>query len=177
MLIISDFGHGFLTEEIIKKISKEKIYKSVNAQINSSNMKYHTLDKYKNIDCLIVNESELRHEMRDKENVLKKLMIKLAKRNNIKILIITQGSVGATLYDLKKNKFNNCPAFASNVVDIVGAGDAMLAIISLCIKNKIDNDVALFLGSLAASQSVESIGNSHYVNKYNLLKTIKYSAI
>ncbi len=177
IVIIADYGHGLISNETAKMITKKSKFLAANAQINSSNMKYHTLDKYKNIDCLIVNESELRHEMRDKENVLKKLMIKLAKRNNIKILIITQGSVGATLYDLKKNKFNNCPAFASNVVDIVGAGDAMLAIISLCIKNKIDNDVALFLGSLAASQSVESIGNSHYVNKYNLLKTIKYSAI
>ena len=140
-------------------------------------MRYHTLDKYKDIDCLIVNESELRHEMRDKESYLKKLMVKLAKRNNIKILVITQGSVGVTLYDLKTNKFNDCPAFATNVVDIVGAGDAMLAIISLCIKLNMDNDIALFLGSLAASQSVESIGNSRYVNKYNLLKTIKYSVI
>ena len=95
----------------------------------------------------------------------------------IKILIITQGSVGVTLFDLSKNKFNYCPAFASNVVDIVGAGDAMLAIISLCIKEKIDNDISLYLGSLAACQAVESIGNSSSANKNNILKTIKYSII
>ncbi len=177
IVIVADYSHGFISNETAKMITKKSKFLAVNAQINSSNMGHHTLDKYKKIDCLIVNEAELRHEMRDKENNLKKLMVSFAKRNKIKILIITQGSVGVILYDLNKNKFNHCPAFASNIVDIVGAGDAMFAIISLCIKKKLDHDVALYLGSLAACQSVESIGNSKFVNKNDLLKTIKYSVI
>jgi len=177
VVIVADYGHGLISNEIAKMIIKKSKFLAVNAQINASNMRHHSLDKYKNLDCLIVNETELRHEMRDKECNLRTLMIKLAKKNNIKILIITQGSIGATLYDLRKNKFNDCPAFASNVVDIIGAGDAMLAIVSLCIKEGIDNDLSLYLGSLASCQSVESIGNSIFVNKNKLIKTIKYSVI
>tara|TARA_Y100000996_G_scaffold395876_1_gene361485 strand:- start:2144 stop:3673 length:1530 start_codon:yes stop_codon:yes gene_type:complete len=177
VIIVADYGHGFISNDIAKTITNKSKFLAANAQINSSNMGYHTLNKYKNIDCLIVNETELRHEMRDKESDLKQLMIKLSNKNKIKKLIITQGSIGVTLYDLYNKKFSHCPAFASNVVDIVGAGDAMLSIISLCVKEKIDNNIALYLGSLAASQSVESLGNSIFVNKNDLLKTIKYSII
>ena len=38
----------------------------LNAQVNASNTGYHSLRKYKKIDTLIINENELRHEMRDK---------------------------------------------------------------------------------------------------------------
>ena len=42
-------------------------------------------------------------------------------------------------------------AFASKIIDKVGAGDAMLAIISMCLKAKIPNDLSLLLGSLAGA--------------------------
>ena len=44
-------------------------------------------------------------------------------------------------------------------------------------KRRIDNDLSLYLGSLDLCQSVESIGNSTFVNKNKLIKTIKYSVI
>ena len=40
---------------------------SLNAQINASNYSYYSLRKYKNINILIINENELRFEMRDKD--------------------------------------------------------------------------------------------------------------
>ena len=58
-------------------------------------------------------------------------------------------------------------------VDKTGAGDAMLAIISLCLKNKLSNELSLLIGSLAAAQSTESIGNKNPVNKIKILKTLE----
>jgi fructose-1-phosphate kinase PfkB-like protein len=57
----------------------------------------------------------------------------------------------------------------------VGAGDAMLAIVSLCLKFDLPDDLTLYLGSLAAATSVESIGNSIFVNKNKLLRQLEYS--
>jgi len=89
---------------------------------------------------------------------------------NINNIIITKGSSGALLYNSKNKKSFNCPAFASKVVDKVGAGDSMLCIIAILIKLKFDNLVALLLSSLAAALTVEEMSNKVPINKTKLLK-------
>ena len=89
--------------------------------------------------------------------------------------MVTQGSGGATLYTAENNQYYNCPAFASRVVDKIGAGDAMLALLSCALKNGFSPDLSLFMGSLAAAQSVETIGNSIPVNKVQLIKTFSHA--
>ena len=89
--------------------------------------------------------------------------------------MVTQGSGGATLYDSEGYKYHYCPAFAAKVVDKIGAGDAMLALLSCTLKSGFDPDISLFMGSLAAAQSVETIGNSVPVSKTQLLKTFSHA--
>ena len=174
LILISDYGHGFISDKTAKIFSSIKIFFSLNAQINASNRGYHSLRKYKKIDNLIINENELRHEMRDKIGNVEKMALKLIKDLKINRLIVTRGNSGAIL--IKKNgKSVYCPAFANKVIDKVGAGDAMLAIISLCLKIKIPDDLALFLGSLAGATAVENIGNSKFINKDGLLRQIQFS--
>ena len=72
---MSDYGHGLITEKIAKLISQKKIFFSLNAQVNAANLGFHSLSKYRNIDALIINESELRHEMRDKNSDIDKLSL------------------------------------------------------------------------------------------------------
>ena len=67
------------------------------------------------------------------------------------------------------------PAFANKVVDKVGSGDAMFAMISLCKSIDIENDLALFFGSISAASSVETIGNSFYSSKKFFLRQLEYS--
>ncbi|MBC8179802.1 adenylyltransferase/cytidyltransferase family protein [candidate division KSB1 bacterium] len=175
LVIVSDYGHGFISKDTAKRISKQSIYTSLNAQINAANIGYHTMNNYRDIDCAIINETELRHELRDRENNVEVLMKQLAESLRAKKLVVTQGSGGATLYDSEGDKYHYCPAFAAKVVDKIGAGDAMLALLSCALKSSFDPDISLFMGSLAAAQSVESIGNSKPVNKVELLKTISHS--
>ena len=56
-----------------------KKYFCLNAQVNASNLGYHSLRKYSNIDLLVINENELRHEMRDRESEINLLSFKLLK--------------------------------------------------------------------------------------------------
>ena len=49
----------------------------------------------------------------------------------------------------------------------------MLALLSCCLKLGFEPEVALLFGSLAAAQSVESMGNSFPVNKIKMLKSLK----
>jgi len=174
LLIISDFGHGFLTEEIIKKIFKEKIYKSVNAQINSSNIGFHSLNKYKNSNIVVINETELRHEMKNRDADLDSLIKKLSNEIKSKYLIVTSGRSGVKLYSAKTKKIHHCPAFANKIVDKVGAGDTLLAVISLLLYNNFDIDLSLFISSICAAESVESIGNSNIIDPNYILKRIDH---
>jgi bifunctional ADP-heptose synthase (sugar kinase/adenylyltransferase) len=175
LVIISDYGHGFISRETAKKISKQSVFTSLNAQINAANIGYHTMNNYKNIDCAIINESELRHELRDRESDIEILMKRLTKNMQIKNMVVTQGTSGATLYSADDERYYNCPAFAAKVVDKIGAGDAMLALLSCSLKNGFNPDLSLFVGSLAAAQSVETIGNSVAVNKIQFLKTYSHA--
>ena len=99
---------------------------------------------------------------------------KLAKILNIKNLVITRGSDGAFLYDSNLKKFFYSPAFATKVVDKVGAGDTMLSIISLLIKLKSKHLLSLFIGSLAGAISVERLSNKVPLNKTKLFKYMEH---
>ena len=80
---------------------------------------------------------------------------------------------GAILVD-EKFKVFKCPAFAKKTVDKVGAGDTMLAIASMGLKFKLDPELVLFMSSLAASISVESIGNKESVTVEKIDRMIEY---
>ena len=112
--------------------------------------------------------------MRDKNSRTEFLMKSLSTNQKIKNLIVTKGKEGAIMYNKGKNKFNSCGAFAGDVVDKIGAGDAMLSIISLCLKNKLTEELSLLLGSLGAAQSAESIGNKDSVGKNKVIKTLDH---
>ena len=174
LVIVSDYGHGFISDKSSKIIRKYSKYLALNAQVNAANIGYHSMRKYKNIECVIVNEKELRHEMRDKNGRIEILMKKFALKQKIKNLIVTQGKDGSIFYNKNKNRFCSCDAFAKESLDKVGAGDAMLSTIALCLKSGFSDELSLFSGSLAAAQSVETFANKDIVNKIKILKSIEH---
>ncbi len=173
MVLICDYGHNFLSDLIVKKIKKFKKFISVNAQINAANIGYHTVDKYYGVDSIVINENELRQELRDKTGDLKILAKKLISEKKLKKLIVTQGKNGVMMMD-KSFKMTYCPAFAKNSVDKVGAGDAMLSVTSLCLKMKMDPELTLFLGSIAAANSVETVGNKSSISFEKIDRALEY---
>ena len=175
LVIITDYGHGLISEKVAEEIVKHSPYTALNAQINAANSNYHTMDKYEKVECVIINESELRHEFRNRDGDLKDLMKLLSKNLRSTNIVVTRGAKGVILYNRKKRKFYKCPAFASKVVDKVGSGDAMLALLSISLRGGYDEKFSLFLGSLAAAQSVESIGNSKFINLSEIKKTIQHA--
>ena len=177
LILISDYCHGLITKKIASKLNKLKKFKSLNTQINSFNSGYITLDKYKNLDCLIINEAELRQNFRDRDTKLEVLLKKISQSHNIKKVTVTRGAQGVIMYSANKKKTYYCPAFATNVVDKIGSGDAFLSLLSLSEGTNNNHFISLLLGSLAAAQSVETIGNSYSVNRLKILNSIKHILI
>ena len=174
LVIVSDYGHGFISKKSAQIISKNSDFLALNAQINAANISYHNMRNYKNAECVIINDRELRHELRDKNQSIKNLMKKLSIEQNIKNLIVTKGTEGSIYFNKKNNKFFNSQAYAMNSIDKIGAGDAMLSIISLCIKIGLDEELSLMIASLAAAQSVKTLGNKESINKIDIMKNLDH---
>ena len=174
LVIVSDYGHGFISKQNANLICKLSKYLSLNAQVNAANIGYHSMRNYKNLDCVIINKREMHHEMRDKNNKTTFLMKKFSAQQKIDNLIVTQGSDGAMMYNRKSKKFNFSKAYAKNVVDKIGAGDAMLSIVAPCLKIGFNNELSLLIGSLAGGQSAETMGNKETTNKNHILKILQH---
>ena len=173
LVIVSDYGHGLISKKSANLICKKSKFLALNAQVNASNIGYHTIRNYNNFNTLIINEREIRHEMRDKINNLNTLIKNLSKEKNIKNLIVTRGGRGSVLFNKNKKKFFFGDAYATNIVDKIGAGDTMLSLIAPCLKLKIDINISLLISSLAAAQSVEDFGNKTSIKKLDILKSLE----
>ena len=174
-VIVSDFGHGMISQKNASLICKKSNFLSLNTQMNSSNKGYHSVSKYKGYNFLIINENELRYELRDRTSSLKTLSSLISKKNNIEKVVITKGKNGSILYDRKNKNFIECPALINKVIDKVGAGDFMLAIMSLLIDSKLDDKASLFVGNIVGAMSVSNMANSQFIDKIELKKKIIYT--
>jgi rfaE bifunctional protein kinase chain/domain/rfaE bifunctional protein nucleotidyltransferase chain/domain len=171
-VVVADYGHSLISSKVRNLLIKDSKFISVNAQVNASNIGLHTVVNYKNIDCLVINATELRSEMRDRDGNLIDLAFKLKKRQRIKKICVTRGAAGAFIIN-EKNEIFHCPAFATKVIDKIGAGDVLFSILSLCLQNKINEDLSLFISSIAAAFSVETVANSSLIEKIKVIKTIE----
>lgn len=173
IVVVNDYGHGIITNKIRKLLSIYKNKFFLNTQINSFNRGYHTVYKYKKVNSLIINESELRYETSDRNSDLIHLAKKIKKRINVKNIIITRGNLGSLLID-SKNKSYVCPAFNKKSIDTIGAGDTFFALLSMCAGSKIDNYISLLISSLAASYSTNQLGNINVYNFNTLTKQLNH---
>lgn len=174
IVIISDYDHGMLQDKHAKYLCKNSNFLSLNAQVNASNVGFHSLNKYKKVNCLVINETELRHELREREGEIKKLIKKLSTKMQAKYIVVTRGRDGSILFDKKNKTFVDCPAFESNPVDKIGSGDTLLAIFSIILFVSKSPELALLFGSLAAAHNVKNFANSNLLKSSDLKKLIQH---
>ena len=172
--IVSDYGHGMITEKVKKIINSNRNFVAINTQVNAANTATFNLKKYHKVDLVMINEKELRNELRNNSENINVLIRKLSNVIKSKYMVITRGTKGAIMYNFKKNKFFNCPAFATKVLDRVGSGDSMLAILSVFLYLTKDEELSLLIGSIVAAEKVQNIGNKYIVEKKNILKILSH---
>ncbi len=174
IILVGDYGHGIMTEKIRKLILRNPDKVFLNTQINSFNRGYHTVFKYKKVNTLVINEYELRYELRDKHTEISKLAKILSKKISAKNIIVTRGIYGSVLINRKNNLVISCPAFYQNNIDTVGAGDTFFGICGMAIGSKVDNKISMLLGAISAGLAVEQIGNKFYYNFQTLKKHLTH---
>jgi len=172
LVVITDFGHGFITPNIIKCIQGKAKYVAVNAQTNSNNYGYNYITKYRKANYISIDEKELRLPFGDNYGDLETLVNELHAITKAGKIQITLGGEGSLWYE--KKKFYRTPAFARVVKDSVGAGDAVLSITALCAFSGMSPEVISFVGNCTGALAVEIIGNAHPVYKKDLVRFIQY---
>ena len=177
LIIISDYGHGFFNKKIRREIFARKKFTAVNAQVNSFSIGYHTITNYKKVDLLLMNETELRHELKDRDKTLSNLDLikKIQEKIKCKYIAITHGKNGASIYSTDSKELVRVPAFARQVVDKVGAGDALFPILATCLKSKVPMDISLYIASISAAINSESYASKNVLDKVYFRKFLEHS--
>ena len=75
VVIVSDYGHGFISKISSKIICKKSKYLALNAQINAANVGYHSMRNYKKVDC-VINSSRNERKKYKNRNFNEKIFIR-----------------------------------------------------------------------------------------------------
>jgi len=171
VVIVSDFGHGFLTKKIIKLICSKSKYIALNVQTNSANLGFNLVTKYNRADCVCIDERELRYATHDKFSNLRTLAKKVYNEIGCRNIISTRGPNGSLSYS-SSSGFHETPAFASQIVDVIGAGDAFFAFVGPCFAADVPQDLVSFIGNAVGSLAVQIVCNREPVKLVDLMKFI-----
>jgi len=172
VVIAADFGNGFMTNEIIKKLSEKSKFLAVNTQINSGNRGHHVITRYPRADFVSLNEPELRLAAHNRHDPLEELCELISEKLDVGQMSITRGLKGVLAYDHDERSFLQVPALSSRVVDRIGAGDAFLSLSALCLGKGLDTNISAFIGAVAAAMDVQIVCNRDPIQPTGLKKFV-----
>jgi D-beta-D-heptose 7-phosphate kinase/D-beta-D-heptose 1-phosphate adenosyltransferase len=168
LVILSDYNKGLLDRDLIQKILRisKKANKLVIADPKKLDFGY-----YCNIDIITPNQKEV-EDASGKKNLTEKQLINYSKKtinkNNIKNVLITRSEKGMLLINSKYTK--KIHAKTTNVLDVTGAGDTVLATLAVTLSLGLDLYESSKLSNIAGSIVVSKNGTS--VVKFNELISI-----
>ena len=176
LVILADFGHGLINDNIINIIQENSKFLSINAQTNADNRGFNLITKYKKADSIVIDQPEIRLALSDKDSDVSTMSDKLMNEINTRNLMITMGKDGMHLTTkLKKKKLKyKLNAFELTPLDTMGAGDAVFGISSLLFKKKIDPKVIIFISNIFGSLATKILGHENYIKKIEVEKSIQY---
>jgi sugar/nucleoside kinase (ribokinase family) len=117
-----------------------------------------------------IDELEARLALQDRNMRFEELRPRLTKALDCTDLVVTRGRSGFEF--LKGSSAYQVPAVASRVVDPVGAGDAVLSMLTLCYATKAPWAVTAVLGAAAGAIACMSVGNREPVRKSAMMKFV-----
>lgn len=172
VLIVPDFGNGFISQRMVEVLCRKARFLAVNTQLNSGNRGHHVVSRYPRVDFASINEPELRlaaHNRLDPIELVAETIGQTIKSGHI---AVTRGTDGVMLKDRKLGVTHYVPALSTKVLDRVGAGDAFLALAGLCLGGGLPSEVAAYVGSVAAALAVQIVCNREPVSSVGLFKYV-----
>lgn len=191
-VIISDFSYGVLSAPVIETVTKLAESKGIpivgDVQCSSQ---IGRVTRLKGLTAATPSEREARLALWDRESGLSDLGVKLLDETRHRSLVLTLGSRGLMILDTegrpweeiakppqmhaikKKLKIEYLPAFGGNVVDAMGAGDAMLSAFAGALAGGASVMEAAYIGNCASAIEVGHMGNIPVTTK-DLFQAVEF---
>jgi cytidyltransferase-like protein len=172
LVIAADFGHGFISENIIKCLQKNSKFLSVNAQSNSANHGFNLITKYKRANYICIDLPEAKLAVKNKFATPLEIATKLLpKTNKFKYFSLTLGKNGCLICK-NKNTFE-LDSFTKNVIDTIGAGDVFFVLTSVFVYLKYNIEEIALIGNTAGCLKVNILGHEKSIKKEDFYSLIK----
>ena len=162
-LVYSDFRHGIFNKRTIPKLIEAipaGIYRVADSQVAS---RWGNITEFKDFDLITPNEREARFAVGDQDSGVRPLASLVYDEARCKLLILKLGERGVLACRDKEHysldSYFVIDTFVDQLVDAVGAGDALLAYSTLAMLASGSDAVATILGCMAASCECEFDGN------------------
>lgn len=172
LVIVTDFGHGLLTNNIIERLQQKSKFLAVNAQSNSANFGYNLITRYNGVNYVCVDNTEARLAVQEKHADIELIVSSiLPQRLNCDKVIVTQGKRGCLVYDQGKPIYK-LHALTKSIVDTVGAGDAFFALTAPLVAVGTPMKIVGFLGNAIGALKVGVVGHRSSIDQVELTKFI-----
>ncbi len=175
VLIISDYGKGVISERLFKNLQplfkKKEFYIVVDPKVKNYRI-------YSDVTILTPNIQEAQ-EMTGiellQERDFSRAAMKIIKEKRSEAVLITRSEQGMTLVTWKKEKFD-IPTVAKEVFDVTGAGDTVVALLSLGLANGLNLFESAIIANHAAGIVVGKLGTAT-VSPEELIASLKSQKI
>ncbi len=162
-ILFSDFRHGLFNKRTIPALVEaipEGTYRVADSQVAS---RWGNITEFTDFDLITPNEREARFALADQDSGVRPLASRLYDAAACKTLILKLGDRGVLTCVSDDHEaldsFFSIDSFVDNLVDPVGAGDALLAYSTLAMLVSGSPIQATILGSIAAALECEQDGN------------------
>lgn len=164
VVIVFDYGHGFFRNQPLRdRVAKEARFLAVNAQSNSSNYGFNRVnEKWPHAHLCVVDELEARLAAHEPEAPIEDVILKLPYSR----IIVTMGAQGAVGY--ANREFYREGATTERPIDLLGAGDAVLAVVAPFAKAGCSIKDLVHLGNVAGGIKVGILGHQKHITKAEL---------
>lgn len=157
VILLSDYGKGVLTQDITKSIIEFANKHGKKVLVDPKGTDYR---KYKGAYLLTPNKKEASEatkiNIKDSESLIKAIT-QLQTDCELDVSIITLSEDGIAVFD---SNFRTHPTNTSQVFDVTGAGDTVLASLGFALACELNIDQSIKFSNLAASVVVNKIGSA-----------------
>lgn len=156
VIAISDYGKGFLSKSILVAVIEFAKAKNISVIVDP---KGDDFTKYNGATVLKPNLSEAYAAAKLSYDVPIELVAQeiFKKCNEIIYLMITRSEAGISLFTKEGNHFE-FPARSKEIKDVTGAGDTVLAMITIALASGLDIKSSVQLANIAAGIAIERLG-------------------
>ena len=155
IVAISDYGKGFLTRNLLKEIIAVCRSKGIAVIVDP---KGEDFTKYSGATIIKPNLNEVYVAAKLTSVVpLEKIASSILETSGVDMLLVTRSEAGMSLFH-KNGHALDFPVRSKEVKDVTGAGDTVLAMISVALANALDIKYGVQLANIAAGMAIERLG-------------------